>query len=111
MYITELLLTCFGIITKVNYQFDFVSISYSSNMLLKNWTILGWLSTVWAWVDYGHSPSLKKASEVKPDEEHRKIIVSRSHAGPVETVAKKSFGEGTQVVPAGGAGRFYFSSR
>ena len=33
-----------------------------------------------------------------------KIIVSRSHKGEVETVAKEAFGEGTVVTPAGGAG-------
>ncbi|XP_070195839.1 inositol monophosphatase 3-like [Littorina saxatilis] len=60
--------------------------------------------TVWAWVDKGHSPNLKKSSDVKPNENKRKIIVSRSHAGPVEAVAKKSFGPDTEVVPAGGAG-------
>ncbi|XP_076440856.1 inositol monophosphatase 3-like [Babylonia areolata] len=60
--------------------------------------------TVWAWVNYGHSPNLKKASDIQRDPNHRQIIVSRSHSGPVETVAKRSFGENTEVVPAGGAG-------
>ena len=43
---------------------------------------------------------------MQPDPNQRKIIVSRSHAGPVEAVAKKSFGENTEVVPAGGAGEY-----
>ncbi|KAL8577101.1 hypothetical protein ACOMHN_049790 [Nucella lapillus] len=60
--------------------------------------------TVWAWVDYGHSTNLKKASEIHRDPNRRQIIVSRSHAGSVEAVAKRSFGDNTEVVPAGGAG-------
>ena len=43
---------------------------------------------------------------MQPDPNQRKIIVSRSHAGPVEAVAKKSFGDNTEVVPAGGAGEY-----
>ncbi|EPB69597.1 hypothetical protein ANCCEY_11303 [Ancylostoma ceylanicum] len=34
----------------------------------------------------------------------RKIVVSRSHAGAVEKLARKSFGEGYDVEPAGGSG-------
>ena len=34
-----------------------------------------------------------------------KIIVSRSHSGKVESVAKKAFGADVQVTPAGGAGK------
>ncbi|XP_076463057.1 inositol monophosphatase 3-like [Babylonia areolata] len=61
--------------------------------------------TVWAWVDYGHSPNLKKAPERNEgDLEHQQIIVSRSHQGHVKDVAKKALGEKTEVVPAGGAG-------
>ncbi|KAL8618636.1 hypothetical protein ACOMHN_015746 [Nucella lapillus] len=60
--------------------------------------------TVWAWVDYGYSPTLKKAPENKVEDGHHQIIVSRSHAGHVEEVAKRSFGEDTHVVYAGGAG-------
>nr|KAG5705817.1 hypothetical protein BaRGS_030707 [Batillaria attramentaria] len=59
---------------------------------------------IWAWADYGHSKNLKKASEMKPDDNHRKIIVSRSHAGSVQDVSKRAFGANTEVVPAGGAG-------
>ena len=57
-------------------------------------------------VDYGHSSNLKAAADRKQESDERKIIVSRSHAGPVETVAMKSFGENTKVVPAGGAGEW-----
>ncbi|XP_064606404.1 inositol monophosphatase 3-like [Liolophura sinensis] len=61
--------------------------------------------TVWAWAGYGHSENLKKSKEKKIDEnDQTKIIVSRSHKGEVEEVAKKAFGEKTIVVPAGGAG-------
>lgn len=33
-----------------------------------------------------------------------KIIVSRSHAGKVEQLAKKAFGDASKITPAGGAG-------
>jgi inositol monophosphatase 3 len=33
-----------------------------------------------------------------------KIIVSRSHSGKVESVAKETFGSEVKVTPAGGAG-------
>ncbi|XP_060077151.1 inositol monophosphatase 3-like [Ylistrum balloti] len=61
----------------------------------------------WAWVGYGHSDNLKVSqkstsdSKVKP---LRTIIVSRSHSGPVEKIAKKAYGNDTKIVPAGGAG-------
>ncbi|XP_070555489.1 inositol monophosphatase 3-like [Ptychodera flava] len=58
--------------------------------------------TAWAWVNKGSSgydlPPRKSESEAK------KIIVSRSHAGSVSDVVKKTFGESTEVIPAGGAG-------
>ena len=38
------------------------------------------------------------------DMAHARIIVSRSHAGNVKNATSKSFGEGVQVTPAGGAG-------
>ena len=66
--------------------------------------------SVWAWAGYVHSPNLKKAADMQPDPNQRKIIVSRSHAGPVEAVAKKSFGDNTEVIPAGGAGEHAVSS-
>ena len=40
----------------------------------------------------------------KPDMSKAKIIVSRSHAGGVEEVAKKTLGQNITVTPAGGAG-------
>lgn len=67
------------------------------------------LTPVWAWAGYGHSENLKKSDGKKTDEnEGTKIIVSRSHAGKVQEVAKKAFGEKTIVVPAGGAGKYEF---
>ena len=42
--------------------------------------------------------------EGKVDLKKARIIVSRSHAGPVGEVAKGAFGEGAIVTPAGGAG-------
>ncbi|XP_071477997.1 Golgi-resident adenosine 3',5'-bisphosphate 3'-phosphatase-like [Diadema antillarum] len=60
--------------------------------------------TSWAWVGKGHAPHLQ---EIKYDANILKsprIIVSRSHAGDVEKVAKTTFGESTEVIPAGGAG-------
>jgi len=55
--------------------------------------------THWAWV--GHGTNI----EVVPkDLEGDSIIVSRSHAGSVEKVAHDAFGEGSVVIPAGGAG-------
>ncbi|XP_046353426.1 inositol monophosphatase 3-like [Haliotis rufescens] len=60
--------------------------------------------TVWAWVGYGHSTNLKKAENVKYDTKKKKIIVSRSHKGTVEDVAREAFGEDTEVIGAGGAG-------
>ncbi|KAJ8033762.1 Inositol monophosphatase 3 [Holothuria leucospilota] len=60
--------------------------------------------TVWAWVNHGHSkqltaPTYKDSLKTSP-----KIIVSRSHAGNVEAKAKETFGEGVEVIAAGGAG-------
>ena len=60
-------------------------------------------STVWAWDGYGHSKSLKQG--VKEDEGKHSIIVSRSHAGEVEKVAKDAFGDNVEIVQAGGAGK------
>ncbi|XP_077991265.1 inositol monophosphatase 3-like isoform X2 [Glandiceps talaboti] len=58
--------------------------------------------TAWAWVTKGSS-----GYELPPrhsDTAAKKIIVSRSHSGDVEKVVKASFGENTEVIPAGGAG-------
>ncbi|XP_022089668.1 inositol monophosphatase 3-like [Acanthaster planci] len=62
--------------------------------------------TVWAYVGKTHSPNLKLPIKKAAEEltTSPKIIVSRSHQGAVESVAKKSFGEKTEVIPAGGAG-------
>ena len=61
--------------------------------------------TAWAWVGYGHSRNLQKSDELKRKEtDPHKLIVSRSHAGAVEDVAKQAFGNNVIVTPAGGAG-------
>ena len=58
----------------------------------------------WAFVDHGHSKDLDKH---KPKSVGAtSIIVSRSHAGKVGTVAKEAFGDNTVVIPAGGAGGY-----
>lgn len=38
------------------------------------------------------------------NEKTPRIIVSRSHAGKVEQVARQTFGNKTVIIPAGGAG-------
>ena len=58
---------------------------------------------MWAWDGYGHSKSLVQGK--KEGEEHS-IIVSRSHAGEIESIAKDSFGENVKIIPAGGAGTY-----
>lgn len=66
--------------------------------------------TTWAWVGHGSSPGLSQAAQTTKKQErnaamnHLKLIVSRSHAGPVEVAAKTAFGSVTEVIPAGGAG-------
>ncbi|XP_071965338.1 inositol monophosphatase 3-like [Antedon mediterranea] len=60
--------------------------------------------TKWAWLDMAKSNGLEKPKERADQASNPKIIVSRSHKGEVETVAHKSFGETTEVIPAGGAG-------
>lgn len=66
--------------------------------------------TYWSWMGQGISPSLQKEitqmNEI-PSTNHSeqlKIIVSRSHSGDVESVAKNAFGKDIKVLPAGGAG-------
>lgn len=58
--------------------------------------------TVWAWIGHGISPDVEVAK--KTASSATTIIVSRSHKGDVEKVAKEAFGADVQVVPAGGAG-------
>lgn len=61
--------------------------------------------TAWAWVGHGHSQNLNSPSYEARLKTSPKIIVSRSHAGEVETVAKKTFGGDVKVISAGGAGK------
>lgn len=56
-------------------------------------------SSAWAWV--GHGGNLVDDSGKAPK---NSIIVSRSHAGGVEGVAKAGLGDDVTVIPAGGAG-------
>ncbi|XP_067121097.1 putative inositol monophosphatase 3 [Centruroides vittatus] len=59
-------------------------------------------NTIWAWVGHSISPNLYVAS--KQERDKPVIIVSQSHAGKVKDVAVQAFGEGTEVISAGGAG-------
>ncbi|KAH6922430.1 hypothetical protein HPB50_013603 [Hyalomma asiaticum] len=57
--------------------------------------------TTWGWVGHGsnvQSPAQRDAAE------SRTVVVSRSHPGEVQALAKKAFGSEVKVVPAGGAG-------
>ncbi|XP_064486627.1 Golgi-resident adenosine 3',5'-bisphosphate 3'-phosphatase-like [Ornithodoros turicata] len=58
--------------------------------------------TAWAWVGHQISSTLKTHSEAK--REHPVIIVSRSHAGTVQTMAREVLGPSAEIIPAGGAG-------
>ncbi|CAL1529949.1 unnamed protein product [Lymnaea stagnalis] len=61
--------------------------------------------TIWAWDGYGHSKNLKpgETTETGGSQKHS-IIVSRSHQGDVEKVAKSAFGDDVKIITAGGAG-------
>lgn len=57
--------------------------------------------TTWGWVGHGsnvQAPAQGDATET------RTVVVSRSHPGEVQALAKKAFGPEVKVVPAGGAG-------
>ncbi|KFM01708.1 Inositol monophosphatase 3, partial [Aptenodytes forsteri] len=56
--------------------------------------------TAWAMVDGGSNVKARSSYNVKTP----RIIVSRSHAGKVEQVARQTFGNKTVIIPAGGAG-------
>jgi len=62
--------------------------------------------TAWAWAGDVNvvSPSLKVAKEGSSDLTAARIIVSRSHAGEVNSTAQTALGTGIKVTPAGGAG-------
>ncbi|XP_062536486.1 putative inositol monophosphatase 3 [Armigeres subalbatus] len=59
--------------------------------------------TVWAWADKTVSEPL---NVIKRDEDvkHPVVIVSRSHSGNVNILAKDVFGKNSHIIPAGGAG-------
>lgn len=60
----------------------------------------------WGWVGKGHSLNLTPADPSKAKTKGPyNIIVSRSHSGPVEEVAKTALGTDTKITPAGGAGK------
>ncbi|XP_069076313.1 Golgi-resident adenosine 3',5'-bisphosphate 3'-phosphatase isoform X2 [Pleurodeles waltl] len=56
--------------------------------------------TAWAMVDGGSNVKVRS----NYDQENPTIIVSRSHTGTVQDVIRKTFGNNTVIVPAGGAG-------
>ena len=59
--------------------------------------------TMWAWVGHGTSPSLS-VPEARDVSSKVRVIVSRSHAGPVHEAVVEAFGAQSTVIPAGGAG-------
>ncbi|XP_034249850.1 putative inositol monophosphatase 3 [Thrips palmi] len=59
--------------------------------------------TTWSWLGKAKSADLQN-SKTTDSSQPLSIIVSRSHAGQVEAVAKKAFGPEIKVIPAGGAG-------
>ena len=65
---------------------------------------VNYIVTEWGYVGYGHSKNLDKEPEKRKSDDPYRIIVSRSHSGDVEEVAKKALGENTVIIPAGGAG-------
>ncbi|GAU96255.1 hypothetical protein RvY_07726 [Ramazzottius varieornatus] len=59
--------------------------------------------TFWAWKDHGISPNLQPPTTSSSS--NIKVIVSRSHSGDVDEVARKGFaGKSIEVLSAGGAG-------
>lgn len=61
--------------------------------------------TVWAWVGYGKSKTLDAVKrEEKKEGDPDRIIVSISHKGEVEKVAKTALGDKTQVLQGAGSG-------
>lgn len=61
--------------------------------------------TSWSWLDRATSEDLQNARQGKVKRpKDLSFIVSRSHAGDVKEFAKATFGEGTHVIPAAGAG-------
>lgn len=57
--------------------------------------------TTWGWVGHGSNVQAPPHTDTAGT---RAVVVSRSHAGEVESLAKKAFGSDVKVVPAGGAG-------
>ncbi|XP_022314423.2 inositol monophosphatase 3-like [Crassostrea virginica] len=60
--------------------------------------------TFWAWVGYGHSSNLKTVENTRKEGSPYNIIISRSHTGDVVESVKKSLGNNTNIIKAGGAG-------
>lgn len=60
--------------------------------------------TVWAWVGSGHSSNLQMVENKRKDGDPYNIIISRSHTGDVMESVKKSLGNNTNIIKAGGAG-------
>ncbi|XP_063599866.1 inositol monophosphatase 3-like isoform X2 [Penaeus indicus] len=59
----------------------------------------------WGWAGHGISPKLHiSQDQTGPKDDIAHIIVSRSHTGDVEVVAKSAFGDKTNITQAGGAG-------
>lgn len=59
--------------------------------------------TNWAWNGHGNSDYIKNPYKMT-DIDKLRIVVSRSHAGDVEKIAKERLGNQISITPAGGAG-------
>lgn len=71
-------------------------------IIMFTWILI--CSTVWAWVGYGHSSNLKTVENTRKEGSPYNIIISRSHKGDVVESVKKSLGNNTNIIKAGGAG-------
>lgn len=61
--------------------------------------------TVWAWVGVGHSSNLQTIKNSRKEDDPHNIIISRSHTGDVADSVRKSLGNNTHIIFAGGAGK------
>lgn len=61
--------------------------------------------TFWAWVNKINSGNLIMKQKNVNQNDSKKIIISRSHAGEVKNVLLNALGEKTIVEEAGGAGK------
>lgn len=89
---SEVLITC--------CQINTLSSSHLTEMSFVNLSRIFVFLVAWAMVDGGSNVKARSSYNEKTP----RIIVSRSHAGKVEQVARQTFGNKTVIIPAGGAG-------